>query len=301
VPAIRAKRSPVLAVLIPSLLLLTGCANSRAVLLFEQPWWSTLGSDTLLRARLLAGASARGYLPRIEVLAPQERPVDQVLIEASRMRRGTVVVGPLLSYEWRSFVSRAPSIRFILIGAIDGSLLPPNALSLTFDRAPALRKAGIEAARAASAAGGTVGALVSGSSDLDDAEIGAFIAGASEPGGAASAAPPPIVSLPAAPEKAAVQAAIEQMRTQGVTVFLLGLGSMNPWALEVLSMTGGSAVVAGWASSRPGGDHVLLSVEENVPAGIDLALTAARRGERQVSGPVSVVTGSAPQSGMPGR
>ncbi len=284
------KRFRPLLLCLPCLFVLSACGNGRALMLFEQPWWDTLGNETRIRAALLAGAVSRGYLPRIVVVPPQERPIDRLLLEAGSLRRGAAVVGPLLSDEWRSFAFRLPETRFILVGSIGGDGLPPNVVVLTFDRATVLRTAGRAAAQAAGAAGGHAAVIVSAASELGAAETAAFSAGASEAPGSEA---PPVRMLPAATDKAAVQAAIEEMHRAGAQVFLLGLGSLDPWALEVLKSTGGSAVVAGWSASRPFPDQVLLSVEQDVPAGVARALAAAARGVQRVDGPVTIVSGVA--------
>ncbi len=272
------------------LFVLAGCANGRALFLFEQPYWSTLGRDTLTRAELAFDGVARGYLPRIVVIPIQERPLDRLLREAARLGRGVVVVGPLLSYEWPGFVDRLPAERFILVGSIPAANLPPNALVLSFDRTAAFRSAGRSAARAAAAAGGSVGMLVSADGDMNDAEIAAFAGGAAEESGTVEPVPR---TLAAGPDRSAIQSTIEQMRRAGTAVFLLGLGSMDPWALEVMKADGGSAVLAGWRVSGAFPEQVLLSVEENVPAGIALALAAERRGLKEVTGPVTLASGAA--------
>ena len=128
-----------------------------------------------------------------------------------------MVVGPLLSYQWRSFASRLPSTRFILIGDIAEDGLPPNATVLRFDRAPSFRAAGRRAATAAGA-GGRVGIVLSAASELSDAETSAFTQGVAD---AAGAGPPLVRTLPA-PDKAAVQAAIRDLTAQGIGVFLVG-------------------------------------------------------------------------------
>ena len=290
VPITRAKTLFPFIVVLPWLVVLSGCVHGRALFLFEQPFLSSLGDETRVRAALIAGAASRGYLPRMAVAPAEGKPVDWLLRESGSLGRGAVVVGPLLSYEWRSFLSRLPASRFILIGSIGIADLPPNALVLSFDRAPEFRSAGRSAAQSAFAAAGRTGMLVSAASDLSDAETAAFIAGVGEVPGAEA---PVLQTLPAAPEKAGIQRAIEQMRKEGVEVFLLGLASQDPWGLEVLKATGGRAVVAGWRGSRVYPEQVLLSVEAEVPAGVRIALAAAARGEKHVNGPVSLVKGLA--------
>ena len=79
-------------------------------------------------------------------------------------------------------------------------------------------------------------------------------------------------------DRTGVKAAIEQMRAQGVEIFLLGLGSLDPWCLAVMKDAGGCAVVADWASSGALPAQVFVSVEEDITAGVSRALERATRG-----------------------
>jgi hypothetical protein len=104
---------------------------------------------------------------------------------------------------------------------------------------------------------------------------------------------PTVRALADGTDRPGVKAAIEQMRAQGVEIFLLGLGSLDPWCLEVMKDMGGCAVVADWASSGAFPAQVFVSVEEDIPAGISQALTHAAPDVRSVNGPVRVVAGKA--------
>ena len=59
---------------LPFLLLLSGCVNGRALLLFEQPYWASLGEQTPLQVSLAARALSRGYIPRVVVFTPADAP-----------------------------------------------------------------------------------------------------------------------------------------------------------------------------------------------------------------------------------
>jgi hypothetical protein len=83
------------------------------------------------------------------------------------------------------------------------------------------------------------------------------------------------------------------MHTEGVEVFLLGMGNLDAWCLEVLQTTGGCAVVADWAASAAFPEQVFLSIEEDIRGGILRALTLAGPGTKAVSGPVHIVNGRA--------
>jgi basic membrane lipoprotein Med (substrate-binding protein (PBP1-ABC) superfamily) len=261
------------------------------VLLFEEPHWETLGNGTLLTARLAAGAIARGYIPSIRVVGSALNPMDQLVRAAGALRSGTLVVGPLLSYEWESFAARFPNLRFILIGDIPPGEVPSNVLVLTFDRTAAFRSAGRLASQAVRSSGGHIGVLTSTVSDLDEAETAAFLEGASV---AADPPAPDVRSLPASPDRAAVQSAIGDLRRGGAAVILLGLGSLDAWALEVMNGLGGRAVLADWKASGSYPRVVFLSVEEDIPGGITRAYRALSRGEKVAAGEVVLATGGAP-------
>lgn len=265
---------------------------------FEQPYWTSLGADLQMRGALAWVSVRHGYLPRIFVRGPQENPAAHLAQDVSTGPFRTVVVGPLLSYEWKGYVTQSPRTRFILIGEEGADELPPNAVALVFDRARAFNAAGFAAGESVhegargdvSAELGTrVAILLTPTSALTAEEMEGFASGVAE---ALEGARPTVRVLEGA-DKAAVKAAIEQMRAQGVEMFLLDMGSLNPWCLEVLRDAGGCAVVSDWASSGAFPAQVFLSVEEDIPGGIARALSPAGLGTHAVSGPMRIVEGKA--------
>ena len=82
------------------------------------------------------------------------------------------------------------------------------------------------------------------------------------------------------------------MHRDGVQLFLLGMGALDAWGLEVLQGTGGAAIVADWAASGAFPGQVFLSVEEDIPGGIARALASPGR-LRSINGPVRLVSGRA--------
>ncbi|HYW85820.1 MAG TPA: hypothetical protein VFB30_21385, partial [Spirochaetia bacterium] len=287
------------ALTIPALciLLLSGCGSGRLMFSFEQPFWMSLGDDAQVRLSLTRAAVQHGYLPRIFVRAPQENPAAHLAQDMSAGRFRTVVVGPLLSFEWRGYVPQSPRTHFILIGAADD--LPENAVALVYDRTHAFNATGFASGESVRqraggdvslALGSRIGILLNASSPLTAAETEAFADGVAE---ALDGARPTVRVLADGTDRPGVKAAIEQMRAQGVEIFLLGLGSLDPWCLEVMKDAGGCAVVADWASSGAFPAQVFVSVEEDIPAGISLALGHAAPDVRAVNGPVRVVAGKA--------
>jgi hypothetical protein len=275
-----------------------GCWNGRVLLAFEEPFWATLGNDLPARVAVARETIARGYLPRVILTRSPDDPTARLEKELLTGAYRTAVVGPLASSQWRAFAARFTRTRFILVGDIDSDGLPPNALHIGYDRASAFRAAGFAAGSAvieeggagAAARAGRVGMLLSADGVLTNEETEAFSSGVAE---ALDGGRPVAHTLAAPPDKAAVKAAIEQMRQAGAEIFLLGTGSLDPWCLQVMSSSGGSAIVADWAMSGVFAGQVFLSVEEDIPQGIGRALAAPSSRHGPVAGPVRIVVGKA--------
>jgi hypothetical protein len=269
-----------------------------------------LGGDTRLKASIAVDVVRHGYIPRFDIgasggpgtAASGVDPLKTLLADLSTGRYAAVVVGPLLSFDWASFVPRFPRTRFVLVDAPAPTRdAPANAVFLTFDRTTAFRSAGRAAAEAvrgmqgASGAGASgaelasrIGVLTSADSDLDGAETASFMDGVAEILGGSR---PAARTLPAATDRNVIVSTVDQMRRAGTQVFLLGLAEHDSLALEALRDGGGSAVVADWLASGAYAAQVLASIEVDVPGGITRAWDALRAGVGHVDGPVRVATG----------
>ena len=293
------KKAIALAVSALCVLLVSGCRNGTVVFSFEQPFWMSLGDDAQVRLSLARVSVQHGYMPRILVRGPQENPAAHLAQDVSAGAFRTVVVGPLLSFEWQGYVPQSPRTHFILIGGGAADDLPQNAVALVFDRSRAFNAAGFAAGESVRerargevsvALGSRVGILFNATSPLTAAETEGFVTGVAE---ALDGARPTVRVLADGTDRPGVKTAIEQMRAQGVEIFLLGMGSLDPWCLEVMRDAGGCAVVADWASSGAFPAQVFVSVEEDIPEGIARALARAAPGTRVVDGPVRIVAGKA--------
>jgi basic membrane lipoprotein Med (substrate-binding protein (PBP1-ABC) superfamily) len=266
---------------------------------FERPFWTSLGDDAQARLSLARAALPHGYLPRIFVTGPQENPAARLAQDISAGGFRTVVVGPLLSFEWPGYVPQSPRTRFILIGGVTPDDLPQNAVALVFDRTRAFNAAGFAAGESVRerargevsvAFGSRIGILLNATSPLTAAETEGFVAGVAE---ALEGARPTVRVVADGTDRPGVKATVELMHAQGVEIFLLGMGSLDAWCLEVMRDAGGCAVVADWASSNAFPAQVFVSVEEDIPAGIARALARTPGEIREVDGPVRVVPGKA--------
>jgi hypothetical protein len=281
-------------------LLLSGCWNGRALFMFEQPSWDAVDGGLRLRATLSLHALERGYLPRVRLVSAPAEPVSRLVTELSARHFSAAVVGPLLADEWRSFAPHFPRTRFLLVGgAIPDAEQPGNVTVLSFDRRDAFHTAGRAAAYAlrgqfGDAAAGTlgkrIGVLAAEGGDLSAEEIDAFADGAAE---SLDGAEPVVKRMSASADRGAMVTTLKRMRLEGVEIILLGLGGLDPAGLETLKETGGSAVVADWVLSSASPRQVFLSVEVDIPRGIDRGLAAARSAARSVPCPVRIVAGLA--------
>ncbi len=266
---------------------------------------------------LVETSLARGYFPRIDVAPAATEPRERLVARLARNDVALVVVGPLLSFESDAYADRFPRTRFVLIdGQVQGHSLPPNVVTLGFDRTTAFRTAGSAVAAALRVAGtaaappnagspaaaasspppSRIGVLMSADSDISGDEENAFLSAvrATLPDEA-----PVERLLPSPVDKAAVTAAVTQMRSLGVEVFLIGLGSLNPSALEALRGAGGSAVLGDWAASGGFAEQVLVSVECDYPGGIARAIDALGSGAKAARGSVRLVAGKARRPVLP--
>jgi len=282
--------------LLSSLLLFSGCASGRILYWFDPPYWSTLGGDIILQARLDGFALAHGKLPTFVLTRPGPDPHGAITKALSTGRFGTVVVGPLLSLDSQQLALNHPRVRFILVHAAPTvAATTKNVTVLSFDRRDAFRRAGTVAALVAAEqpsvgtqASSSVCILTNEGSDLSSAELDAFRDGAS------STSPPgaPVTHvITGSSDSTAVQAAVAALRKSGVQVFLLSLGVANPIALDALKSAGGIAVVADWARAGLDAAQVLLSVETEETDGLMSAIAAKDGG--LVNGKVRLVLGDA--------
>jgi hypothetical protein len=283
--------------------MLSGCWNGRVLISFERPYWASLGDDARTRLAIARESLPRGYLPRFDLGASQGTPMERLTREIGRTTYAAVVIGPMLSLEWQAYAATFPGTRFILIGVSTAAQLPPNALAIRYDRTRAFAAAGFAAgASVREAAGATlaptlasrVGVIRAGAA-LSEEEVRAFSDGVGE---ALNGGTPAVREVAPPVEKQVLKSVLEQMRGEGVEVFLLGAGSMDAWCLEVLRSTGGCAVVADWSASGAFPRQVFLSIEEDVPGGIGRALAEPAAvepaaGSKAVSGPVRILTGTA--------
>ncbi|MGO9308867.1 MAG: hypothetical protein ACLQDL_07585 [Spirochaetia bacterium] len=291
------RRFPLFLALLCALALI-GCGSGRILFSFEQPFWSSIGGGRSLRAALAGAAAVHGYFPRVDVGPVGTDASSALAANLASGKYAAAVVGPLLSFEWSTFVSKFPDTRFVLIDVpVPSRDLPSNAVYLDFDRTGAFREAGRAAgesvrgrfgAAEVSPLGQRIAVLTSQGSDLTREETEAFTRGVAE----ALDGGQPVTRTFASPlDPTGTRAAVDEMRRAGVEIFLLGLGENDPLGLEALHDAGGAAVLADWQVSRAFPAQVLLSIEEDVPGGIRRALDALRAGVPLVQGPVKLVSG----------
>jgi hypothetical protein len=290
------KRILLVSLLVACVSVLSGCWNGRLLIAMEEPFWTAEGGDALLRWPLVRASLVHGYLPGFLLIHAQEDAGARLARALQARHYRAVVIGPLLSLEQHANVS--PATRVLLV---EDQAAPQqgNVARLEFDRTSAFRTAGLAAGLSVGQeAGGTVtnalasriGILVSAHPPGTSLELAAFTQGVAQ---AMDGGLPSIRSLSDPIDRNAVKASIDQMRRDGVEIFLLFTGSPDQWALEYLKDAGGSAVVSDWEASGAFPHQVFLSIETDLAGGVALFLAGKENAQGIVMGPVRVVAAKA--------
>ncbi|MBE3135326.1 MAG: hypothetical protein IMZ55_17810 [Acidobacteria bacterium] len=228
-------------------------------------------------------------------------------------RFSAAVVGPLLSLEAAGFVDGFPMVRFVMIGGRPTEGDASKVTRVVFDRTEAYRTAGdcarlslsegppggrigvlaavasaSAAVASASAAVASASAAVASASAAVDAEVQAFLDGAGPQSARAV-----VRSIDEPVDAAKVRKAVEEMRREGVEIFLPRLGGHDVSCLESLVDAGGCAVTADWEVSGAFPRQVFLSVEERTIDGIARGLAKRGKGGGTVEGTVVLACGEA--------
>ncbi len=279
------------------MLALSGCWSGRLLVCAEEPFWASLGEPTRVKAQLAVRSVLRGYVPTFLSIGAQENPRERLVAMLGSGRFSAAVVGPLLSLEAAGFMDGFPRVRFVIIGGRPTESGGATVTRVAFDRTQAYRTAG-ECARLSLAEGpqgGRVGVIEvsasageAGSRAPEDDEVRAFLEGVG-PGTTGAI----VRGIEGPVDAAKVRKAVEEMRREGVEIFLPRLGGYDPSCLEALGDLGGSAVTADWEVSRAFPRQVFLSVEERTIDGIARGLTKSRKGGGAVEGTVVLACGEA--------
>ena len=258
----------------------------------EPPFWASLGEPTRVKAELAIHSILRGYLPTFLSVGAQENPRERLVAALGSGRFSAAVIGPLLSLEAASFAEGFPRVRFVMIGGRPTEGDASKVTRVVFDRTEAYRTAG-DCARlslAESPSGGKIGVLaaVASASAAVDAEVQAFLDGAGPQSARAV-----VRSIDEPVDAAKVRTAVEEMRREGVEIFLPRLGGHDVSCLESLVDAGGCAVTADWEVSGAFSRQVFLSVEERTIDGIARGLAKRGKGGGTVQGTVVLACGNA--------
>ena len=275
---------------------LCGCWNGRVLFAAEEPYWAAVGGDPAVRWPLARASLAHGYIPRFLNVRVQQDGEATLRRELQIRRYNALVLGPLLALEQQGSPLRAA--RVLVTGDRTVSS-QGTVVQLVFDRIPSFRTAGYAAGLSISdEAGGIatsvlasrIGILVSAHPPGTREEIAAFSDGVAQ---ALDGGQPSMRSLSDQADRNAVRSAVEQMRRDGVEVFLLFLGVSDSWALDAMRNAGGCAVVADWSASGAFPRQVFLSVESDIVGGVARFLSRRSFGSVTIDGPVRLVAGKA--------
>jgi hypothetical protein len=289
--------------------LLAGCARPALLFLLDPYSQALLRGQGREEARL-GEALPQGVRGRVEVVAADGGAEPRLCDLVARWRPQVVFLSAPLAALARSLPAQFLQTRFVA----EGPWLTPadNVYSLVYEEEEAWRQAGLEvAARIADPRAGLSGSAGAGLSSGGGAgpappvgilaaspgkparlRIEAFRRGlaegilAGEWAGNPEAASPLYRELDSLTDQAAARRAVERMRQDGVSVFLLETGSLTGFCLEVLQREGGVAVVRGGAGVEAYADVVLIAMEPDFDTAVGLmaALAAGDSSSSRVIG-----------------
>ncbi|MCX7039195.1 MAG: hypothetical protein NT005_08690 [Spirochaetes bacterium] len=275
-----------------AILALSGCWRGRLLVCGEDPFWASLGEPTRVKAELAIRSILRGYLPTFLSVGVQENPRERLVATLGSGRFRAAVVGPLLSLEAAGFVDGFPRVQFVMVGGRPTETGGSKLTRVVFDRTEAYRTAGdcVRLSLAGGPPGGRVGVLAAGAgaTAASDQEVRAFLEGAGPESARAV-----VRGIEGPVDASKVRKAVEEMRREGVEIFLPRLGGYDVSCLEALGDLGGCAVTADWEVSGAFAQQVLLSVEERTIDGIARGLEKSGEGGGTVDGTVVLACGEA--------
>ena len=289
-------RKLVLLLLFP---LLLSCRPLPLLLVLLDPYYQELLAADGDNAASLRDALS--FRVRVETLGPRA----EASVEAERLIRAGapewVFLSPLLPVDADALAARLPGVRFLR--EQPGPPRAPNLQRLRFARVEAFRDAGSIAARLLTrpslqpVLGDRVGhPPKAGLLQAAPTPQGALEAEAFRAAFVVEAGPGLLVerTLGSLSDTSLARRALEQMREEGVAVFVLKTYALSSFCLEFLRTEGGVAVLEQSAGSRAFPAQVVLWFEEDL-AGALRNLAATGAGE-SVTGPVRLVPGAALRS-----
>jgi len=285
--------------------LLLSCRPLPSLLLLLDPYSMELSAAQGRDARSLRRALADDFRVLVQPLAP----TAEAGIEAERLVRAAhpdwVFLSPLLPLDAEALAASLPDVLFVREQA--GVPRAPNLRRLRFRREEAFRAAGTIAARLLTrpslrpALGeGAVGDPKAGLLQAVPTSQGALDAQAFRQGFLAEAGPELLVerTVGSLTDTGQARRAVEQMRAEGVALFVLKTYGLSGFCLEILRSGGGVAFLEEGAGNRAFPAQALLWFEDDLPGALRNLLAAPEGGA--VPGPVLLRAG-APLLSLPAR
>ena len=277
------------------------CSRNQTMAFYaEDFWWEFLDRDGSFREKLVRIAQERGYL--LSIVRSEGKAVAAMSDEGSIDSYRLVVVSPFAS-AGSSATAQDNSNTLILVFGYRGKFtqnqpIPPNLAYLYFDRRETYQRAGkiigsllsspqkVWGKNASSLIGGKAGILVLPLTEGEEAEVSAFRTGFLERADKSRLIERRISDTH---DRSKVKKLLEEMKTEGVFIYLLKTFELTGYCLEFLQKEGGLAIVEDWKGPEPYRAAILVSVEEDYIRSLEQAFSN-----------ISRITGSWKERTIPG-
>jgi basic membrane lipoprotein Med (substrate-binding protein (PBP1-ABC) superfamily) len=259
---------------------ISSCSRRNEVIFFaEKYWWNVIDQESNLSQTLNSICTQEGFYLKTVITEKEENYADELMYTASSGRANIIITGPMLAYDVDMIAAEFTDKLFIVIGASDYSdFTSPNVLAVSFDYTSAYYRVGQMVSSLLhpdyyymyeTLQEKKVGIIYSLETDKAREYVDNFKQGFLEEQDAEEI-------IVEAPENAydRVQAlrAVENLSAQDVKIFLLKNYSLIPACIQKISDMDAYYIIEDWQYLSEYASHLLLSIEEDIPAAVERAL-----------------------------
>ena len=257
-------------------ILIISCSSPDTYLFATKDyWWGIYDQNNEISKSLKKMASLNNTDWDILPVDSRQNAYSLIKQQLVKSSYGTVICDPLISLQVKNLAEQFPLVTFVTINTPSDFNPLPNLKDISFDRSGGYLKAGRACAAYMMSAefqnrilnagidgqNFKIGILMSKMIDQSENLTGAFKKGVLEANPAFTVIER---DIPIKIDNIKIKKLIEEMKAEGVMVFLLGMLSLNSYCMERIEKMGALVITEDWKIS--GGFHntVLLSIEENI-------------------------------------
>jgi len=264
--------------------------RNNAVFFAEKYWWDLIARETNLKQKLEKLCADSGFNFKLIIVDSKQDYTAQLTRAASGPRVKLIITGPLMSDEVNAVAKDYTDKQFVVIGASEYfTFTAPHVISLHFDQEEAYTRAGKILRTLLGPAyyymyenleGKNVGIIYSHETDKAREEVenfkNAFLQG--QPADRLL-----LDSLENPNDRVEAVRAVDALFSKNVRIFVLKVYGLIPACIQKIVSLDSYYIIEDWQYLQEYGDHLLFSIEEDIPSALAAALQFMRAGENPFS------------------